>query len=764
MGGNKKNSSKNKSNANDENTNNKIQAVILADSFTNTCRPISLEMPKVLFPLCGTPMLDYVLEFLEAANIDEVLVFCSSFPEKIEEFLANSRWKATSSSSDNNNNYMSNKKQSKGNQPRSNMVVKTVTSSQTQNAGDALRELDSQKMVTTEPFVLISGDVVCNIDLASVIQAHKERFEKDKENIMTVVLKKASPEHRTRSIDDDLVVVLDSETKQIVKYDNEYERGMVDMEASFFAEHAGVEFRYDLMDCNVDVCSIEMIARVADEYDYKDLRKDFIRQEVQNKELGHKIYGHIVENEYAARVHDPRTYDAVCRDVIRRWAYPMVPDNNLYGTSFVYSRINRYKEADVTLAWSATVGSDTVIGARTKIGNGTKVNQSVLGRDCTIGDNVQIIGSHIWDNVTIEDGAIVEESIICNGALIRKGARISRGSIISFNVIIGENFVVEPFAKITCVSEKKEEEKDEYGHSNNNKGYSDKNGTNNNDSRASPIPADESVVGKNGKGRLWHPLEEIHEDEIQEVYGGSVGKAREIVSKLSRRASMGAKALEAAVANRWHDWKEAENAGSMMDVLAEVGNQENAFEDVVLDMILTSYNEGLDINNLELEIGCYKRAENMGWDETAAACMPAILTLTETTQKGDQKGLMKSIQAKFKEFERLIEKLATQGEEVQHSIISSVEDYVLANPAYLPQFPVILMTIHNMNDTCDSEVLCDEVLEEWKEQHEKLDDSNPAKKLLSKNLLAFFEHAVGVSSEEEEDDDDDDDSSGEDSD
>ena len=66
-------------------------------------------------------------------------------------------------------------------------------------------------------------------------------------------------------------------------------------------------------------------------------------------------------------------------------------------------------------------------------------------------------------------------------------------------------------------------------------------------------------------------------------------------------------------------------------------------------MILTSYNEGLDINNLELEIGCYKRAENMGWDETAAACMPAILTLTETTQKGDQKGLMKSIQAKFKE-------------------------------------------------------------------------------------------------------------------
>ena len=54
----------------------KIQAIVLADSFTNTCRPISLERPKVLFPLCGTPMLSYVLEFLESAKVDEVLVFC----------------------------------------------------------------------------------------------------------------------------------------------------------------------------------------------------------------------------------------------------------------------------------------------------------------------------------------------------------------------------------------------------------------------------------------------------------------------------------------------------------------------------------------------------------------------------------------------------------------------------------------------------------------------------------------------------------------
>lgn len=33
--------------------------------------------------------------------------------------------------------------------------------------------------------------------------------------------------------------------------------------------------------------------------------------------------------EYAARVHNLRSYDAISRDVLARWAYPFVPDTNL---------------------------------------------------------------------------------------------------------------------------------------------------------------------------------------------------------------------------------------------------------------------------------------------------------------------------------------------------------------------------------------------------------------------------------------------------
>ena len=69
-----------------------LQALILADSFTSTCRPISLETPKVLFPLCDAPMLAYVLEFLEASGVKEAFVFCSSFAGEVEAFISKSKF------------------------------------------------------------------------------------------------------------------------------------------------------------------------------------------------------------------------------------------------------------------------------------------------------------------------------------------------------------------------------------------------------------------------------------------------------------------------------------------------------------------------------------------------------------------------------------------------------------------------------------------------------------------------------------------------
>lgn len=45
--------------------------------------------------------------------------------------------------------------------------------------------------------------------------------------------------------------------------------------------------------------------------------------------MGNRLFAHVTHpHEYAARVHDPHVYHAVSLDLLHRWLYPNVPENN----------------------------------------------------------------------------------------------------------------------------------------------------------------------------------------------------------------------------------------------------------------------------------------------------------------------------------------------------------------------------------------------------------------------------------------------------
>ena len=69
-----------------------LQAILLADSFTSTFRPVSFERPKVLFPLANAPMLAYSLDFLASNNVKEVFVCCISHADRVHEYIESSGW------------------------------------------------------------------------------------------------------------------------------------------------------------------------------------------------------------------------------------------------------------------------------------------------------------------------------------------------------------------------------------------------------------------------------------------------------------------------------------------------------------------------------------------------------------------------------------------------------------------------------------------------------------------------------------------------
>ncbi|KAI8468580.1 MAG: nucleotide-diphospho-sugar transferase [Monoraphidium minutum] len=433
-----------------EPTKQPLTAVLLADSFTQRFRPITVERPKVLLPLANAPLIEYTLEWLALNKVEEIYVFCCAHADQIKRYLGESKWLKQRS-------------------PR----ITTVVSRNCLSAGEALRALD-QKDIIKGDFILVSGDTVANVDLAPALAAHRARREKDKNAIMTMLMKRASdPHQRLRLGDAPLAVALDPSNQRLLRY-ADYATGAglgggrsggggggraggaFKVDAGLFGERDGVQLRSDLMDCHIAICAPEVLMLFSDNFDYQHVKRDFVCGVLSEEELGNKVFLHTITREYAARVHNLRAYDAISRDLLQRWAFPFAPDTNVFdrrGTwgpsSYRYARGHRYLEATVSLARSASLGADVAIGAGSSVGDGSSVAHSVVGRGCRIGRNCVLRGAYLQDNVTLGDGCSVIHALLCEGVTLKPGAAASPGCVLSYGVVVGPKHAVPPGARVS---------------------------------------------------------------------------------------------------------------------------------------------------------------------------------------------------------------------------------------------------------------------------------------------------------------------------
>jgi translation initiation factor eIF-2B subunit epsilon len=465
--GGKKSGSSSKAVDEDVKTEQKLQAILLADSFNQTFRPVSLETPKVLLPLVNIPMINYTIEFLASNGVEEIIIFSVWLGNVIEEYISSSKWISSLSSS---------------------LSIRCITSSNCQSAGDALRELDSLGIVRSDPFILISGDVISNMNLKKAIDFHKMKRKQDANNIMTCTFKRISSStspspspSSSKSLFDDLILGLHPTSNQILFYEDLLTKNDISFSFELLSSNNCNEITFstnNLVDCNIDICSQELLLQFSDNFDYQDIRSDFIRNEVTNFALGKHLYSYFLSSsEYAARIKDPYSYHNISRDIVTRWVYPFVPDSSLFSSFDEYSsgsgggggmmmslsqhhhhssKIKQqfvYKSNEnVKISRTANIKEEVVIGKGTSVGNNSTISHTILGKDNKIGNSVNIVNSHIWNNVIIEDNVSIDSAIICDGAVIRQGAVIPKGCVISYHVKIGSDVKLKPFSRFTTVS------------------------------------------------------------------------------------------------------------------------------------------------------------------------------------------------------------------------------------------------------------------------------------------------------------------------
>ena len=395
----------------------KLQAVVLTDSFETRFMPLSATTPRCLLPLVNVPLIEYTLEFLANAELSDVILVCSSHHEKIQHYIEHSKWS----------------------RPNSPIQITLVMSLESRSVGDAMRDIDNRGLITGD-FLLVSGDVVTNIDFKKALSFHKQKSQQDKNHMVTMILNKASPVHRTRSKIDPGTFVLDKATNRCVFY-QEIPNGKSSLDIDpELLEGDDFAIRNDLIDCHLDICTPHVPQIFQENFDYQYLRSDFLKGVLTSDLLRKTIYAYLSEesSDYSARVESWETYKAVSQDVLGRWTYPILPDCNLADdTTYSYEFNNVYKEEKVILAQSCKIGSSTAIGRNSKIGEGTFVAQSVIGRDCQIGNNVTIRNSYVLDGVTVEDDCILEGCVVASGAVLQKEAHLPPSTVINYNAKVG---------------------------------------------------------------------------------------------------------------------------------------------------------------------------------------------------------------------------------------------------------------------------------------------------------------------------------------
>ncbi|KAJ2846660.1 translation initiation factor eIF-2B epsilon subunit, GEF, partial [Coemansia erecta] len=442
-----------------EKTDNELLlAIVIADSFDDLFQPLSLNKPRCLLPLCNVPMIEYTLELLASSGVNETLVVCKSHAESVKAYIKQSKWARTHSP----------------------MKVKTKVVQQSCTLGEALREIDDTLFISD--FILCTGLVISNMNLSSILDMHLANAKRDKDQIMTMVLQEATSGHRITDKSDESVYVIDPSSNKLLSVDSFPSLPMadhLDIPLGIITDSPEVEIRADLIDTNVYICSPAVLELFRDNFDYQTMRSDFIHfisistldestfyahiltgtsslstvpAETRQRSLGSRDQSEpfaVSHSGYAAAVIDTSAYDAISRDLIGRWAYPLCPDSNpVDETVYSYNRGAVYKAEPVFLGRESRVEHHVVLGFNSQVSDFARVTDSVLGKDCGIGERSVVRGSYMFEGAKVGKGSVVERSILGERVTILDNVFIEHGCIIGDDVVIGPDVRIPEFTRI----------------------------------------------------------------------------------------------------------------------------------------------------------------------------------------------------------------------------------------------------------------------------------------------------------------------------
>jgi mannose-1-phosphate guanylyltransferase/phosphomannomutase len=357
-----------------------MKAVVMAGGEGTRLRPLTSNQPKPMVPIVGKPCIEHIHELLRRHGLSDVEVTLAFMPQAIRSYFGDGESLGMN-------------------------ISYSVEESPLGTAGSVKQAVVEED----ETILVISGDALCDIDLTSLIEFHRER--------------KAAVTIGLKSVPNPLefgIVVTD-------------EQGKIER---FLEKPSWGQVFSDTINTGIYVLEPEVLRHVPAGRSH-DFSKELFPLLL---EMGRPMYGYVAEG-YWQDVGDLGQYAQANFDALDGLVHLEIPGLLLRG--------------NVWLSQSAEVSDLEAIEGPAFVGNYCRVMQqatvgpySVLSANVTLRERARTVRSIVDSLTHIGRSALVEGAIIGRSCDLRSHVRIHEGVAIGDEVTIGEQSTVMPNVRI----------------------------------------------------------------------------------------------------------------------------------------------------------------------------------------------------------------------------------------------------------------------------------------------------------------------------
>ncbi|HEV3408389.1 MAG TPA: nucleotidyltransferase family protein, partial [Gaiellaceae bacterium] len=123
-----------------------MKAVVMAGGEGTRLRPLTSNQPKPMVPVVGKPCMEHIVELLRAHGFEDVVATLAFMPQAIRSYFGSGESQGV-------------------------RMSYSVEESPAGTAGSVKLAEDA----LDEPFLVISGDALCDIDLSALVRFHEEK-------------------------------------------------------------------------------------------------------------------------------------------------------------------------------------------------------------------------------------------------------------------------------------------------------------------------------------------------------------------------------------------------------------------------------------------------------------------------------------------------------------------------------------------------------------------------------------------------------------